>query len=567
MIDLIMTDPTEGPAGLFTRNFRVHAGIPIGLYTDGPRSPVALLYGDVSPAMLTEMSQHYRAIIAIPSMKKDAVPEHPCHYETMTVKAPILATMHNIRREGFADFVNTFEGGPLVLHGDVGGAIVLLFTADLIKATIRILSGEIEQHTGRDRYNRHIPPPESITYAPGVSLHFNLIENAIRFVCRAIGEPLIFLPRWPESSPLAIFLSHDVDVVRKWTFKRSLYEVGKGFGALMSFRAEPLRHAIASITRALQGRDPYWSFDDILFMEHGNGFKATWFFAPFGGKYNRRENEYDPVYHRKASDITAMIRRIMENDCELALHGTRSAFTDVKALRNQLISFEDRLGFPLKGVRHHYLMFRHGETLEAAAKAELMYDATLGFSDRPGFRNGMAAPFFPYPVDHPAGSLVEIPLNFMDTLFVNSGKDAEAMKRRVTEAYLYAKAAGGLFSTLIHPSNMPADEMPGLEQFYQSLLLRFRMDGGYSLTGTELAEWWNKREEVLRAIEYGPGMWRIKDVDIPENMNLAITAPDMRSRRFMIEGANGQSSVENDILTIRPGAVDPKQGITVIQKR
>ena len=98
----------------------------------------------------------------------------------------------------------------------------------------------------------------------------------------------------------------------------------------------------------------------------------------------------------------------------------------------------------------------------------------------------MAAPFFPFPVDHPAGALVEIPLNFMDTLFANSGKDVEAMKRRVTESYLYAKAAGGLYSTLVHPSNMPADEMPGLEQFYQSLLLRFRMDGACSLTGAEL---------------------------------------------------------------------------------
>lgn len=567
MIDLVMTDPAEGPAGLFTRNFRVHTGIPIGLYTEGPRAPVALLYGDVSPAMLGEMSGHYRAIIAIPSMKKDAIPDQPCHYETMTVKAPILATMHNITREGFGDFVNTFEGGPLVLHGTVDESAVLLFTADLIKATIRILSGEIEHNTGRDRYNRHIPPPESVTYAPGVSLHFNLIENAIRFACRAIGEPLLFLPRWPDSAPLAIFLSHDVDMVRKWTFKRSLYELGRGFGSLLRFRGGPLMDTIASIARALQGRDPYWSFDDILFMEHGNGFKATWFFAPFGGRYNRRENEFDPVYHRKPADITAMIRRIMENDCELALHGTRNAFTDERALRQQLLSFEDRLGFPLQGVRHHYLMFRHGETLEAAAKVDLLYDATLGFSDRPGFRNGMAAPYFPFPVDHPAGGLVEIPLNFMDTMFVNSGKDNEALKRRVTESYLYAKASGGLFSTLIHPSSMPAEETPGLEQFYQSLLLRFRMDGACSLTGTELARWWKKREEILRAIEYGPGMWRIRGVDIPEDMNLAIAAQNLRSHRFIIEGANGKSSVENDILTIRPGAVDPEQGITVIQKR
>ena len=48
MIDLILTSPGEGPATLFTRNFRVHAGIPVGLYEGGPRAPVVLVYGDIS---------------------------------------------------------------------------------------------------------------------------------------------------------------------------------------------------------------------------------------------------------------------------------------------------------------------------------------------------------------------------------------------------------------------------------------------------------------------------------------------------------------------------------------
>ena len=43
MIDLILTSPPERPITLFTRNFRVHSGIPIGLYSEGERSPVALV--------------------------------------------------------------------------------------------------------------------------------------------------------------------------------------------------------------------------------------------------------------------------------------------------------------------------------------------------------------------------------------------------------------------------------------------------------------------------------------------------------------------------------------------
>jgi hypothetical protein len=179
MIDLIITHPSVGPAALFTRNFRVHSGIPVGLYKEGSRSPVALIYGDVSTDVLREMSEHYSSIIAIPCIKGDDVPENPCHYETMTVKAPILATMQTQVHEGFTDFVKTVEGGPFVLKGRIGNVLMLIFTADLVKATIRILSGEMERNTGTNGYGRPKPPPESVTYAPGY--HFILILSKTRY--------------------------------------------------------------------------------------------------------------------------------------------------------------------------------------------------------------------------------------------------------------------------------------------------------------------------------------------------------------------------------------------------
>ena len=79
-------------------------------------------YGDVSEDALNDVSEHYAGIIAIPSHDSDSIPDHPCHFETMTVKAPILAEMQKIEREGFKEFVRTFEGGVLVLKGLTGKA-------------------------------------------------------------------------------------------------------------------------------------------------------------------------------------------------------------------------------------------------------------------------------------------------------------------------------------------------------------------------------------------------------------------------------------------------------------
>ncbi len=91
MIDLLLSSPPERPITLFTRNFRVHSGIPMGLYSEGERSPVALVYGDATPDMLMEAAERYQGIVAIPAAADDFIPEKPSHYETMTVKAPILA--------------------------------------------------------------------------------------------------------------------------------------------------------------------------------------------------------------------------------------------------------------------------------------------------------------------------------------------------------------------------------------------------------------------------------------------------------------------------------------------
>ncbi len=212
-------------------------------------------------------------------------------------------------------------------------------------------------------------------------------------------------------------------------------------------------------------------------------------------------------------------------------------------------------------------MFRHGKTLEAASEAGLMYDATMGFSNQPGFRNGMASPFFPFPVEHPAGDIVEIPLNFMDTIFILSDDEPNVIKRRVHEAYLYARASGGLFSVLVHPGNMDPAEIPELSHFYHSFIPRCRLDRARSMTGMELANWWLIRERILRVIEYSSDMWRIHGVDIPTEMDFSFSAPAITSMRFSIEGANGTSELRRDTLIIQPGQVDPERGITFIRKK
>ena len=155
----------------------------------------------------------------------------------------------------------------------------------------------------------------------------------------------------------------------------------------------------------------------------------------------------------------------------------------------------------------------------------------------------------------------------MDNVFILSQDSTDQIKRRITESYLYAKAAGGLFSVLVHPGNMNHTEIPVLENFHQSLLLRFRTDHAHSMTGAELAHWWKTREQILRKLEYGPDMWRVKGIAIPEKMDFMLSAPNIKKMKFSIKGAIGASQLYHDTLTIRPGSIDPDVGITIIKKK
>lgn len=310
MVDLILIPPAEGPVSSFARNFRVHAGIPFGLYEGGSRAPVALVYGNTSKQALGVVSEHYRALIAIPAVDHGDIPSCSHHYEAMTVKTPILASMQSVALEEFVPYVKTLEGDPLIFEGMIGATPTMLFAADLIKETTRILSGAVEEHTGNDQYGRHNPPSENIYYTPSVSFHFNLIDQVIRYLYTKLDLPLFSLPRWPASAPMALFLSYDVDVVKKWTAKRVAYELALSILELLRFRGNCFTKRVGALSGALKGEDPCWNFDELLLLESANGFRSTWFFAPFGGDYNNPRGAMDPVYRRNPAEITSAIRRI-----------------------------------------------------------------------------------------------------------------------------------------------------------------------------------------------------------------------------------------------------------------
>ncbi|PLX30229.1 MAG: hypothetical protein C0582_01595 [Alphaproteobacteria bacterium] len=79
-------------------------------------------------------------------------------------------------------------------------------------------------------------------------------------------------------------------------------------------------------------------------------------------------------------------------------------------MRREKETIEKALGQKIITCRQHWLRFSFSQTWEAQAKAGLKNDMTLGFNDRPGFRNAAAVSM----IDKYSGMKI-IPMVLMDS--------------------------------------------------------------------------------------------------------------------------------------------------------
>jgi len=374
----------------------------------------------------------------------------------------------------------------------------------LLELTRNIVGAAVEQRSqARDRFDR-VPPGENPLVAAGRWERplVNAIAAEVRSAVReAAGRrPLRMVAPWPEGRAWAAAFTHDVDVVTGWP-AFALMRVGE----LVRRRELSRAAGVIAAATAHVGRNPVrLAVDEVLAVEREEGVRSTWFFltgTPSFATWRRG----DITYAIESKAARGIVDAVREADGEVALHGSFDTLTEPESFERERRRLA-AVGGRVEGARQHFLRMRPGRTQAAMATAGLLYDASYGFSDRNGFRLGVAD-VVPAWNDHEGREdhIELVPLAWMDRVLSKHQRveSPAALAASAVESAEACRAVEGLWVGLWHPNMTAPLGFPGAADAYREIVERICQAEPYVATLAEIVEWCRARR-ALRARRVNP---------------------------------------------------------------
>ena len=200
-------------------------------------------------------------------------------------------------------------------------------------------------------------------------------------------------------------------------------------------------------------------------------------------KYNAKSSFYFMVlkpgeqdFNYEIDDLEEELKFISDHGWEIGLHGGHESYKSFEDLKEKKHKLEKVLGKQVIGYRNHYLRFKVPDTWELLSKAGFKYDATFGYADCAGFRNGVCHPFRPFN------------RNTEKQMRLDAKNAWELIKRLIDKVEQYNGVA-----TILWHNNMLVEGQ--YLKFYENLLEYVSSKNGWIASGEEVFNWWTANVE------------------------------------------------------------------------
>lgn len=261
-----------------------------------------------------------------------------------------------------------------------------------------------------------------------------------------------------------IIITHDLDAVSKTLAircKQSVFQIFKVVKNLLSGQFQASSRESRKALRFFFGSDNYDHLERLTKMEARMGLRSyiNAYGGPGGWRRTPKQMLFDPGYSIFDEKLSVQLRKLHDNGWIIGLHQSFDAWKSAAEMGKERTKIEQVTGITVKSCRQHWLRFSWADTWKAQQTAGLEMDFTLGFNDRPGFRNGSALKFHPWDFDSlKPMNLVSIPLALADSqLYDYSCLTEEEVEPEVNYWIKEIMVTRGTASVLWHPHTLSDD--------------------------------------------------------------------------------------------------------------
>ena len=364
---------------------------------------------------------------------------------------------------------------------------------DIVLSSFYLLTGCQERFLKRDKRD-FFNIKESFFYKEKL-IHLPIVTDyafMLKDIFANSHEPA---PLWPNGKKYAVALSHDIDYPE---MVRSI---------------EILRYALKykrnlNISRMLdiaRGKETFWKFEDWMNLEKQYGMKSAFYFCGFKGSLpGYFLKSPDPFYDVLSPRYKHVMRSIVEKGFEVGMHASYFAYKTAEGFIKEKKKIEQALGGTIFGNRHHYWHMDPEKPFETASihhKAGLLYDSSLAFEHRAGFRNGISHPFHLYdPVNKKSIKTLQLPPTLMDSHLSDYAKYGYLgnYEDEIDALLSSVKRSGGVIVSDYHERGLNTTFYPQWEESYKYLLKKIAAcNDFYCDIPVNICRHWLDRERML----------------------------------------------------------------------
>jgi hypothetical protein len=258
-------------------------------------------------------------------------------------------------------------------------------------------------------------------------------------------------------------LTVDSDQPFAYRGKKLIVNIG---GFVRDIAANPSRAAERYRVLFRGEKDPYQVYDYIIGQIQKYGTSAKFFFPT--GDYS--EFDKNPSWKsREYRDLICNVASLYS----IGIHPSYYSGDKGSKLKTETGRLVSITGTRVLSGRYHYIRISMPSAYRAVNKLGITEEYSMGYPDEPGYRAGIARPFFFYDVEEDIQtSLRIVPFQVMDgTLFQYKNLDPSAGGEVISKYIEETRRAGGIFVSIWHNTSLlGSPQWKGWREIFERML-------------------------------------------------------------------------------------------------